>query len=42
MRSLLLKPYFDFKIIRDLKRTNFNPVLSVDSVFMHIKKGRMC
>ena len=38
MQSLLLKPYFDFEIIRDLKRTDFNPVPSVDSVFMHIKK----
>lgn len=38
MRSLLLKPYFDFKIIRKLKRTDFTPVPSVDSVFLHIKK----
>jgi 23S rRNA (adenine-N6)-dimethyltransferase len=38
MRSLLLKPYFDFEIIRSLKRTDFTPIPSVDSVFMHIKK----
>ena len=38
MQSLLLKPYFNFEIIRDLKRTDFNPVPSVDSVFMRIKK----
>lgn len=38
MRSLLLKPYFDFEIIRELKRTNFKPVPSVDSVFLHIEK----
>ena len=38
MRSLLLKPYFDFEIIRNLKRTDFNPVTSVDSVFLQIKK----
>lgn len=38
MRSLLLKPYFDFKIIRNLKRTDFIPVPNVDSVFLHIIK----
>ena len=38
MRSLLLKPYFDFDIIRNLKRNDFNPVPSVDSVFLHIKE----
>jgi len=38
MRSLLLKPYFDFEIIRNLKRTDFTPVPSVDSVFLHIGK----
>lgn len=38
MCSLLLKPYFDFEIIRNLKRTDFNPIPSVDSVFLHIKK----
>lgn len=40
MQSLLLKPYFDFEIIRELKRTDFNPVPSVDSVFLHIKKRK--
>jgi 23S rRNA (adenine-N6)-dimethyltransferase len=39
MRSLLLKPYFEFKIIRRLKRTDFTPVPKVDSVFLHIKKS---
>lgn len=38
MRSLLLKPYFNFEIIRKLKRTDFNPVPGVDSVFLHIEK----
>ncbi len=38
MRSLLLKPYFDFRIIRSLERADFNPIPNVDSVFMHIKK----
>lgn len=40
MRSLLLKPYFDFEIIRNLKRTDFSPIPSVDSVFLHIKKRK--
>ncbi|QUI25403.1 23S ribosomal RNA methyltransferase Erm [Vallitalea pronyensis] len=38
MQSLLLKPYFDINIIRNLKRTDFKPVPSIDSVFMCIKR----
>ena len=38
MRSLLLKPYYKFEIIRNLKRTDFTPVPSVDSVFLHVGK----
>ena len=36
--SILAKPWFDFRIIRTLRRTDFEPVPSVDSVFLHIKK----
>lgn len=38
MRSLLLKPYFNFVIIRNLKRTDFTPAPNVDSIFLHIEK----
>lgn len=38
MRSLLLKPYFDFTIIRKLKNTDFTPVPKVESVLLHIEK----
>lgn len=38
MRSLLLKPYFDFKIIYRLKNTDFTPVPKVNSVMLHIEK----
>lgn len=40
MRSLLLKPYFDFKIIRKLKKTDFMPVPKVNSVFFRIQKRK--
>ncbi|AFS78141.1 rRNA (adenine-N(6)-)-methyltransferase [Gottschalkia acidurici 9a] len=40
MRSLLLKPYFDFDIVRNLKRNDFNPVPGVDSVLLHVKKRK--
>ena len=40
MRSLLLKPYFDFKIIRKLKKTDFIPVPQVNSVFLHIQRRK--
>ena len=36
-----LNHILNFEIIRDLKRTDFNPVPSVDSVFMRIKKERI-
>ncbi len=38
MRSLLLKPYFEFKIIHRFRNTDFVPVPKVNSVFLHIKK----
>ncbi len=40
MRSLLLKPYFDLKIMYKLKRTDFKPVPSVNSVLLHISKRK--
>jgi|SRR5690554_6912306 len=40
LRSLLLKPYFEFKIIYRLKRTDFRPIPDVDVVLLHIKKRR--
>ncbi|WFA09299.1 23S ribosomal RNA methyltransferase Erm [Tissierella sp. Yu-01] len=40
MRSLLLKPYFSFNIIKNLKRNDFIPISSVDSVFLHIKRRK--
>lgn len=40
MRSLLLKPYFDLEIIYKLKRTDFSPVPSVNSVLLHIGKRK--
>jgi len=36
--SILAKPFFDLQIIRGLRRTDFEPVPHVDSVFLHIKK----
>ena len=36
--SLLAKPLFDIQIIRELRRTDFDPVPHVDSVFLRIKK----
>jgi 23S rRNA (adenine-N6)-dimethyltransferase len=36
--SVLAKPLFDIQIIRELRRTDFQPVPSVDSVLVHIKK----
>ena len=36
--SILAKPWFDFQIIRELRRTNFEPVPDVDSVLLRIKK----
>ena len=36
--SLLAKPLFDIQIIRELQRTDFDPVPPVDSVFLRIRK----
>jgi len=36
--SILAKPLFTFQIIRELKRTDFEPAPNVDSVLLHIRK----
>jgi 23S rRNA (adenine-N6)-dimethyltransferase len=36
--SILAKPLFDIQIIRTLRRTDFEPMPSVDSVLLHIEK----
>jgi len=36
--SILAKPLFELQIIRELRRTDFEPVPHVDSVLLHIKK----
>ena len=36
--SVLAKPLFDIQIIRELRRTDFEPVPKADSVLLHIKK----
>ena len=36
--SLLAKPIFEFHLLRELKRTDFEPVPRVDSVLLQIKK----
>jgi 23S rRNA (adenine-N6)-dimethyltransferase len=36
--SILVKPFFDIQILRDLKRTDFEPVPNVDSVLLQFKK----
>ena len=36
--SVLAKPLFDLRIIRDLRRTDFEPMPNVDSVLLRIKK----
>jgi len=36
--SVPAKPLFDIKIIRELRRTDFEPVPNADSVLLHIKK----
>jgi 23S rRNA (adenine-N6)-dimethyltransferase len=36
--SVLAKPLFDIRILRELCRTDFEPVPNVDSVLLHIKK----
>lgn len=39
--SILAKPFFDFQIIRELRKTDFEPVPNVDSVLLRIKKRDM-
>jgi 23S rRNA (adenine-N6)-dimethyltransferase len=36
--SILAKPLFEFRILRELRRTDFEPVPKVDSVLLQIKK----
>ncbi len=36
--SVLAKPLFDIQIIRELRRTDFEPVPNANSVLLHIKK----
>jgi 23S rRNA (adenine-N6)-dimethyltransferase len=36
--SVLAKPLFDIRIVRELRRTDFEPMPSVDSVLLQIKK----
>jgi 23S rRNA (adenine-N6)-dimethyltransferase len=37
MHSLLLKPFFDFKIVYEFHKFDFKPVPKVDAVLLHIK-----
>ena len=39
--SILVKPFFEFQILSQLRRTDFRPVPHVDSVFLSIKR-RTC
>ena len=39
--SILVKPFFEFRILTQLRRTDFWPVPNVDSVFLSIKR-RIC
>jgi 23S rRNA (adenine-N6)-dimethyltransferase len=38
--SILAKPFFEFQILHQLRRTDFSPVPNVDSVLMQIKRRR--
>jgi 23S rRNA (adenine-N6)-dimethyltransferase len=38
--SLLAKPFFEFQIVAELKRTDFDPVPAVDSVLLRIARRR--
>ena len=38
--SVLAKPFFDFEIVRNLRRTDFEPVPQVDSVLLRIVRRR--
>lgn len=37
LKSLLLKPFYDIKIIQTISRTNFTPVPNVDACFIHFQ-----
>ena len=39
--SVFAKPFFEFRILAELKRSDFEPVPKVDSVLMHIRKRCM-
>jgi 23S rRNA (adenine-N6)-dimethyltransferase len=39
--SILAKPYFDIRIVQQLRRTDFEPVPNVDSVLLQIKKRQV-
>ncbi len=39
--SILAKPFFDLQIIRELRRTDFEPMPNVDSVLLQIKKRHL-
>jgi len=39
MRSLMIKPVFDLKIICHFKREDFHPKPGVDVVLLHLKKS---
>ena len=39
--SILAKPWFDIQVIRELRRTDFEPVPNVDSVLLRIKKRHL-
>ena len=40
MYALLLKPWFDIKIVYSFKKTDFKPMPQVDAVLIHIKKRK--
>lgn len=41
MRSLLMKPFFDTRIIHNFKNTDFHPVPNISVVLLHIEKRRV-
>jgi 23S rRNA (adenine-N6)-dimethyltransferase len=38
--SLLAKPFFEFRVVTELRRTDFEPVPNVDSVLLHIAQRK--
>jgi len=40
MYTLLLKPWFDIKVVYSFKKTDFKPMPQVDTVLIHIKKRK--